>query len=40
MSLGFPMPLSTYFEAKHAHDLDATLACFSDEALVRDEGRT
>lgn len=39
MSPNLPMPLSTYFEGKNAHDVDAMLACFSDEASVRDEGR-
>ena len=32
-------PLSTYFEGQNAHDVGAMLACFSDGALVRDEGR-
>jgi hypothetical protein len=38
MSRDLPTPLSTHFEAKNAHDVDAMLSAFSDEALVRDEG--
>ena len=34
-----PTPIATYFEAKNAHDIDAMLAVFSDQASVRDEGR-
>jgi len=33
-----PMPISKYFEAQNAHDIDAMLAIFSDHASVHDEG--
>jgi hypothetical protein len=39
MSLDLPTPISTYFEAQNAHDVDAMLMAFSSEAVVRDEGR-
>lgn len=37
MPLDLPAPLSTYFEAQNAHDIDAMLATFADAATVRDE---
>jgi len=40
MSINLQPPLSTYFAAKNAHDVDAILDVFSDKASVRDEGRT
>ncbi len=39
MNLQLGTPLSTYFSAQNAHDVDAMLACFADEARVHDEGR-
>jgi SnoaL-like domain len=39
MSLQLPTPLASYFEAQNAHDVDAMLLAFSDQASVRDEGR-
>ena|SRR5882762_8309502 len=39
MSLNLPTPLSNYFEAQNAHDVDAMLSAFSEEASVRDEGQ-
>ncbi len=38
MSVTVPAPLSTYFAAKNAFDIDGMLACFADTAVVRDEG--
>jgi ketosteroid isomerase-like protein len=38
MALALPTPLSKYFEAQNAHDLDAMLSVFADHASVRDEG--
>jgi hypothetical protein len=38
MSLNLPQPVSAYFAAKNAHDIDAMLAPFGDDAHVRDEG--
>ena len=34
-----PPPLTTYFGAGNAHDPDALISAFADDALVRDEGR-
>ena len=39
MKLELEEPLSTYFEAQNAHDVDGMLACFSNDASVHDEGR-
>ena len=39
MELEIKRPLSTYFDAQNAHDVNGMLACFADEAMVRDEGR-
>ena len=34
-----PKPIATYIAASNAHDADACAACFTDDAVVRDEGR-
>lgn len=39
MSLDLPKPIGAYFAAKNAHDIDAMLAPFAEDAHVRDEGR-
>jgi uncharacterized protein (TIGR02246 family) len=39
MSMDFPMPISNYFEAVNAKDVDAMLSAFSDDASVHDEGQ-
>ncbi|MBY0568706.1 MAG: nuclear transport factor 2 family protein [Hyphomonadaceae bacterium] len=39
MSLDLPNPIGAYFAAKNAHDIDAMLAPFAEDAHVRDEGR-
>jgi hypothetical protein len=39
MSLDLPTPVSNYFRATNAQDVDAMLSAFADEASVRDEGR-
>jgi hypothetical protein len=39
MSLDLPTVLSNYFKAQNAHDVDAMLSAFSDEASVHDEGQ-
>jgi uncharacterized protein (TIGR02246 family) len=39
MSIDLPAPISDYFKAQNAHDIDAMLAQFDDEASVRDEGQ-
>jgi ketosteroid isomerase-like protein len=33
-----PGTLARYFEAQNAHDTDALVACFTPDAVVRDEG--
>jgi len=39
MSISLPDPISTYLKAKNAHDIDAMLAPFDEDATVKDEGR-
>jgi len=39
MKLELEEPLSIYFEAQNAHDVDGMLVCFSNDASVHDEGR-
>ena len=39
MSATLSKPLEQYFTAKNHHDLDAMLAPFSEQAVVKDEGR-
>jgi len=39
MSPDLPTPISDYFEAVNAQDVDAMLSAFSDDASVRDEGQ-
>jgi hypothetical protein len=39
MSATLPEPLSAYFGAKKRHDIDAMLAPFAEEAVVKDEGQ-
>jgi hypothetical protein len=38
MSLTLPDPLPRYVAAQNAHDADALIACFAEDARVRDEG--
>jgi hypothetical protein len=38
MSTTLPEPLSAYFDAKNRHDIDAMLAPFAADAVVKDEG--
>ena len=39
MSANLPPPLPAYFKAANAHDVEASVACFADDAIVRDEGK-
>ena len=39
MSATLPEPLSAYFGAKNGHDIDAMLAPFAADAVVKDEGQ-
>jgi len=38
MTMTLPASLSRYFEAQNTHDIDALIACFAPDAVVRDEG--
>src|SRR5438445_639946 len=40
MPFMLPEPLPRYFDATHAHDVDAMLAVFAEDATVHDEGET
>lgn len=37
-STNLPPVLRAYFDASNAHDIDLMVACFADDAKVRDEG--
>lgn len=38
MSAILPDAIAAYFQAKNAHDTTAMAACFTDDAVVHDEG--
>lgn len=38
LTTGYP-PVDAYYAAKNRKDIDAMLACFVEDAIVRDEGR-
>ena len=38
MAVALPEPIADYFAADAAQDADAVARCFSDEAIVRDDG--
>jgi ketosteroid isomerase-like protein len=40
MSIHVPSPITAYIKAENEHDAQAVAACFTDEAVVRDEGMT
>lgn len=40
MTLTLPLPLADYFTASNRHDIDAMLAPFMLDAIVKDEGET
>lgn len=40
MTITLPPTLKDYFAAKNRHDIEAMLAPFAGDAVVRDEGRT
>jgi hypothetical protein len=40
MTIPLTGPVLAFFEAERAHDLEALARCFSEHAVVRDEGRT
>jgi hypothetical protein len=37
MSAALPRPIQNYIDASNAHDVQSILACFADDAMVRDE---
>lgn len=40
MSVKLPPLIQNYIDASNAHDVNSILACFSDDAAVRDENTT
>ncbi len=40
MNPHLPAILEHYFKAQNAHDIDTMVACFTPDAVVRDEGHT
>src|SRR3954471_20654099 len=40
MSAALPRPIRNYIDASNAHNVQSILACFSDDAMVRDENTT
>jgi ketosteroid isomerase-like protein len=38
MNINMPQIIQEYLNASNAHDVKSILSCFSDDALVRDEG--
>ena len=40
MSVELPEPIAAYIAAENGHDTEAMARCFTDHAVVRDEGRT
>ena len=40
MTTTLPLPLADYFAANNRHDIDAMLAPFAPDAVVKDEGET
>ncbi|HET9368570.1 MAG TPA: nuclear transport factor 2 family protein [Candidatus Udaeobacter sp.] len=39
MKVGLPRVIKEYIDASNAHDAKAIASCFSDDALVHDEGK-
>jgi ketosteroid isomerase-like protein len=39
MNVNLPRIIQEYLDASNAHDVKALLSCFSDDALVNDEGK-
>jgi hypothetical protein len=40
MSINLPPIIQKYIDASNAHDVKSILACFADDAIVRDENET
>jgi ketosteroid isomerase-like protein len=39
MTIKIPKPLAAYFTAANNHDIDAMLASFAEQSIVKDEGQ-
>src|SRR4029077_15451333 len=39
-SMKLPVVIDNYIRARNAHDVKSILSCFSEDAVVRDEGET
>jgi len=39
MNINLPRIIQEYLDASNAHDVKSILSCFSDDALVHDEGK-
>jgi ketosteroid isomerase-like protein len=39
MNVNLPRMIEEYLDASNAHDVNSILSCFSDDALVNDEGK-
>lgn len=40
MAVDLPIPIASYIAAENSGDTDALAQCFSEDAVVRDEGKT
>lgn len=40
MLAALPSPIQSYVDASNAHDVQSILACFNEDAVVRDENAT
>jgi ketosteroid isomerase-like protein len=40
MPLGLPTPIAIYIDAENRGDMEALAQCFTEDAVVRDEGET
>jgi hypothetical protein len=40
MPVDLPLPIATYVAAENSGDTEALAQCFSEDAVVRDEGKT
>ena len=40
MPINLPLIIQKYIDASNAHDVESILACFADDAVVRDENTT
>ena len=40
MAISLPQIIQSYIDASNAHDVKSILACFADDAVIRDENTT